>query len=241
MNLKEKYSVGAVILAAGQSKRMGRNKMLLPFDRSTVIATIVSEVTSASVSEAVVVTGYEADKIEAALKAYPVRCVFNPDYAQAEMLVSMQMGLRSMSEHPQAVLMVLGDQPRIRREVVQRVIGAGEPGALMPVFGRRLVFREAGFPVIGFDSDQKKVAALNAGESYIKHIGAERVAAAPGQVGHLAGRLLARHRPAGTLRPLPHHGGSVLAERAGRRAAHLPEIDRLTHAGIILDGLPIGW
>ena len=138
MNLKEKYSVGAVILAAGQSKRMGRNKMLLPFDRSTVIATIVSEVTSTSVDEAIVVTGYEADKIEAALTAYPVRCVFNPDYAQAEMLVSMQMGLRSMSEHQQAVLMVLGDQPRIRHEAVQRVIDAGAPGALViPSYQRR--------------------------------------------------------------------------------------------------------
>src|SRR5512135_3703014 len=117
---------------------MGRNKMLLPFDRSTVIAAIVSEVASTSVSEAVVVTGYEADKIEAALKAYPVRCVFNPDYAQAEMLVSLQMGLRSMPEHQQAVLMVLGDQPRIRHEVVQRVIDAGEPGALViPSYQRR--------------------------------------------------------------------------------------------------------
>ena len=41
MNQQEKYSVGAIILAAGQSKRMGRNKMLLPFERSTVIAAIV--------------------------------------------------------------------------------------------------------------------------------------------------------------------------------------------------------
>jgi len=43
-----------------------------------------------------------------------------------------------------------------------------------------LVFSEAGFPVIGFDSDAAKIAALNRGESYIKHIGANRVAAAVG-------------------------------------------------------------
>lgn len=155
--MKEKYSVGAIILAAGQSKRMGQNKMLLPFDRSTVIATIVSEVTSTSVGEAVVVTGYEADKIKAALTAYPVRCVFNPDYAQAEMLVSLQMGLRSMPEHQQAVLLILGDQPRIRHEVVQRVIDAGEPGALViPSYQRR-----RGHPVLIDRSFWYEVLALS--------------------------------------------------------------------------------
>jgi UDP-N-acetyl-D-glucosamine dehydrogenase len=53
------------------------------------------------------------------------------------------------------------------------VIGQGYVG--LPL---ALVFREAGFPVIGFDIDPEKIAALDRGESYIKHIGPERVRAA---------------------------------------------------------------
>ncbi len=53
------------------------------------------------------------------------------------------------------------------------IIGLGYVG--LPL---ALVFEEAGFPVLGFDIDAKKAEALHRGESYIKHIGHERVAAA---------------------------------------------------------------
>jgi UDP-N-acetyl-D-glucosamine dehydrogenase len=56
------------------------------------------------------------------------------------------------------------------------VIGQGYVG--LPL---ALVFEEAGFPVCGFDVDPTKVDALNGGASYIKHIGADRVAAAVGR------------------------------------------------------------
>ena len=59
------------------------------------------------------------------------------------------------------------------RSAVIGVIGQGYVG--LPL---ALVFREAGFPVIGFDVDPAKVAAISRGESYIKHIGPERVTAA---------------------------------------------------------------
>jgi len=60
-----------------------------------------------------------------------------------------------------------------RREAVVGIIGQGYVG--LPL---ALVFTEAGFPVVGFDSDLKKIDALGRGDSYIKHIGADRVAAA---------------------------------------------------------------
>jgi molybdenum cofactor cytidylyltransferase len=127
----EKYAIGAIILAAGQSKRMGRNKMLLPFGGSTVIQTIVSEVAATSARDVVVVTGYESEKIAAALQHYPARCILNPDYAQTEMIVSIQVGLRAINDRLQAALIVLGDQPRIRHDIVQRVIAACEPEMLI--------------------------------------------------------------------------------------------------------------
>jgi len=124
--------IGAVILAAGQSRRMGRNKMLLPFGTTTVLETIVTEVAACpAVSDLVVVTGHESDRITALLAAYPVRCVVNPAYARAEMLVSLQVGLHALAAGVQAALVVPADHPRLRREVIQRVSEAYQPGALV--------------------------------------------------------------------------------------------------------------
>ncbi len=122
--------IAAIVLAAGQSRRMGQNKLFLPYGTSTVIDTIITEV-AACVRDIVVVTGHQADRVAKHLTAYPVRCVFNPAYAQAEMLVSIQAGLRSLPDTITAALIVLGDQPRLRREIVQRVIDAAEPDTLI--------------------------------------------------------------------------------------------------------------
>ena len=130
--------MAAIVLAAGQSRRMGRNKLLLPFGRSTVIETIVAEVRASKVSDIIVVTGHERERIEAQLTTYPVRCIFNADYARAEMLTSLQVGLRALVENVEAALIVLGDQPRIQRDIIRRVIEARQPGALIiPSFERR--------------------------------------------------------------------------------------------------------
>ena len=124
--------IGAIILAAGQSRRMGRNKMLLPFGDSTVLETIVTEVAACEqVREVIVVTGHESDRIAALLATYPVRCVFNPAYDHTEMLVSWQVGVRALSAEVQAALVLPGDHPRLRREVIQDVIAAQQPGALV--------------------------------------------------------------------------------------------------------------
>lgn len=124
-------TIGAVILAAGESRRMGRNKMLLPYGTATVIETIVTEVTACSPGDVVVVTGHEPDRIAALLASRPVRCVFNPAYARAEMLVSLQVGLRALSADVQAALVVPGDHPRLRRDTIQCVIDAHQPQALV--------------------------------------------------------------------------------------------------------------
>ena len=111
---------------------MGRNKMLLPYGAATVLETVVTEVAACpAVTDVVVVIGHEPDRITALLASQPVRCVFNPAYARAEMLVSLQVGLRALSAEVQAALVVPGDHPRLRRDIIQRVIEAHQPGALV--------------------------------------------------------------------------------------------------------------
>ena len=124
--------IGAIILAAGQSRRMGRNKLLLPYGASTVLETIVTEVLACpAIAEVVVVTGHEPDRVARLLAPYAVQCVFNPAYARAEMLVSLQVGLRALAAEVPAALVVPGDHPRLRRGLIQRVIDAYQPGALV--------------------------------------------------------------------------------------------------------------
>lgn len=124
--------LGAVVLAAGQSRRMGHNKMLLPFAASTVLETVITEVAACEeVRDIVVVTGHQADQIAALLAAYPVRCVFNSAYAQADMLASIQVGLRALLDEALAALIVLGDQPRLQHSVVQRVIAAQQSNTIV--------------------------------------------------------------------------------------------------------------
>ena len=114
--------IAAVVLAAGRSRRMGQPKMILPWGDTTVIGQVVRVLRQASIQKVVVVTGGARRKVEADLSESAVRLVFNPRYAQGEMLVSLQRGLRAVENEVEAALVVLGDQPQIKVEVVQSIL-----------------------------------------------------------------------------------------------------------------------
>jgi len=115
-------SVGAVILAAGQSRRMGRPKLTLPWGETTVIEHVVATIIDAGVSPIVVVTGGAHEQIESILAKYPVILVRNYEYKNVEMLESLQIGIRALPDEISACLVVLGDQPQIESVVVKEVI-----------------------------------------------------------------------------------------------------------------------
>lgn len=129
--------VGAIILAAGQSKRMGRPKLILPWGKKTVIESVVNELLRAGITQIIVVTGGSHDLVEANLRSYPVRIVFNPDYSTGEMMESLNIGLRNETEGWDACLIVLGDQPQIRSEVVSELLAeysSTSAGIIIPSF-----------------------------------------------------------------------------------------------------------
>lgn len=117
-------AIAAVVLAAGESKRMGRPKMVLPWGNTTVIGQVVRMLHQAGVGDIVVVTGGARREVEAALQGLPGRPVYNSHYMGEEMVFSLQAGLSVLSEDIQASLVVLGDQPQIEARVVQAVITA---------------------------------------------------------------------------------------------------------------------
>lgn len=129
--------VAAIVLAAGQSRRMGSPKMVLPWGTTTVIGKVVCTLASAAVDEIVVVTGGARQLVEDALAQLDCGCrlrsVFNPDYAEGEMLSSVQAGVRSMGEDICAALIALGDQPRIQASVVVELLKLYAHGAQLVV------------------------------------------------------------------------------------------------------------
>ncbi len=114
--------VTALVLAAGLSTRMGRNKMTLPWKGRTIIGTVVEALLQGGVSDILVVTGGGREDVRTALKAYPVRTIFNPNYTNGEMLGSYQAGLAAMPEDSLGALITLGDQPQIQPETVRSVL-----------------------------------------------------------------------------------------------------------------------
>ena len=114
--------ISAIVLAAGESKRMGQPKMLLPWGNTTVIGKVVKTLIDAKVNHIKVVIGGAYTGIEEALKAYPVNYIFNQDYANEEMLKSAQLGLTALNNDINAALIVLGDQPQIEVEVVKTIL-----------------------------------------------------------------------------------------------------------------------
>jgi molybdenum cofactor cytidylyltransferase len=113
--------ISAIILAAGQSKRMRQPKMLLPWGKLTVIEHVISTFLNAGIEDLIVVTGGAREQVEGAIGQYPVRKIHNTDYAAGEMLSSIQCALRVMPQRAQAALIGLGDQPQVHEESVRLI------------------------------------------------------------------------------------------------------------------------
>ena len=116
-----KKRVVAVILAAGRSERMGRLKQLLPFGSKTVIETVVDMMLETSVDDIVVVLGHHADEVESVLSNRSVRSVVNSSY-ETGMFSSVLSGLEALGKDVDGMMLLLGDQPQIRGEVVDAVL-----------------------------------------------------------------------------------------------------------------------
>jgi molybdenum cofactor cytidylyltransferase len=114
--------ISAIVLAAGQSKRMGRPKMVLPWGHTTVITHVLSTLIQGGLTDIIVITGGNHEEIEEELSGQPVNCVYNADFVQGEMLSSVKLGLRSLSAENEAALIVLGDQPQIEAHVVEAIL-----------------------------------------------------------------------------------------------------------------------
>jgi molybdenum cofactor cytidylyltransferase len=120
--------IAAIILAAGLSTRMGQPKMILQWKRTTILGKVVSTLNSTGIPEIIVVTGAFREIVEQNIGQlsinYPVRAVYNADYASGEMLSSIQTGLNAIKPPTKAVLIALGDQPQLQQATIQSILSA---------------------------------------------------------------------------------------------------------------------
>ena len=138
-------TLAGIVLAAGESRRMGRPKQLLPFGERTILERAVDTLLAAGIGEVVVVLGHLAERVRSVLGDRPVRAVVNAEYRQG-MLSSVKCGVRAIGAGYDAVLIALGDQPHIEVAVVSEVMRAyraGSAGIVIPRYGDK-----KGHPII---------------------------------------------------------------------------------------------
>ncbi|GAB4505164.1 MAG: hypothetical protein Fur0043_21590 [Anaerolineales bacterium] len=144
--------IAALLLAAGQSRRMGKPKMLLPWGKTTVLGQVIATLQAGGAERIVVVTGSGREEVEALVaqvaQQYTANVpllytVYNQDFVAGEMLSSVQAGLRYLAENvpsAEGAFIAPGDQPQVQERSVRCVMQAyhseGAP-LVVPSFHRR--------------------------------------------------------------------------------------------------------
>ncbi|MGC9343775.1 MAG: nucleotidyltransferase family protein, partial [Bacteroidales bacterium] len=115
----------AIVLAAGSSTRMKRQKLLMPFNGKTMVEEVILNAKKVVNQNIVVVLGADHYEISDQISKLPVATCLNKDYKKG-MLSSVICGFRALPEDAKAVLVFLGDQPQIPSSVAELVIRGWE-------------------------------------------------------------------------------------------------------------------
>jgi molybdenum cofactor cytidylyltransferase len=130
--VKSRQSCSAILLAAGQSKRMGAFKPLLPFGNKTVIECCIDYLREGGVESIVVVVGHRAEEVRKHLEAHPLIFANNPD-PNSEMGASIAAGIRAVPATAEATLIALCDHPAVPASVVSTLIDTWTNGARLVI------------------------------------------------------------------------------------------------------------
>jgi len=129
----------ALVLAAGESRRMGKPKLLLPFGDKTIIEYILDNIRQSKADRILVVLGSHQEEILSKIGARPIGMVVNHRYKEG-MLSSIQTGFAALPDDASAALVYLGDQPLIPSSVADDLIEAykqTQKGIVLPVYKKR--------------------------------------------------------------------------------------------------------
>jgi len=129
--------IWAIILAAGESKRMNSPKMLLPYKDKTIIEKVIENVTTSAVNNTIVVLGSSADAIQRRISDLNVMLCYNENYREG-MLSSVKCGFSNLPGKYEAAFVFPGDHPGIGPGVINMLIESFRSSAkkiVIPLFG----------------------------------------------------------------------------------------------------------
>lgn len=132
-------SVTGIVLAAGAAERMGEPKLLLPYRDRTVLNATVAAVEASRVDRVIIVTGANAEAVEASILTARGSVVRNPDYRRGNM--SSFLTATTTDADAEAFILVAGDQPTTRSEVVDAMVelwAERHPWAAVTVYDDRI-------------------------------------------------------------------------------------------------------
>jgi molybdenum cofactor cytidylyltransferase len=149
--------VSAILLGAGQSKRMGVDKLSLPWRKKTILEVCLRVLLRSEAGEVVVVVNEAIRDLLAHWEDERLKVVVNSQFRKG-MSTSIVRGLHALSAQSKGILIALGDQPGLRTSTINALIHAFVPkgrAILVPTYrGRR------GNPVIFDRSYEKELLAL---------------------------------------------------------------------------------
>lgn len=154
--VRETPRIAVLVLAAGQSRRMGStNKLLAKVADKPLLRHAIEAALASKASDVIVVTGHERAEIEAVLDGTAARAVHNPDYAQG-LSTSLKAGINALPPGTDAAIVCLGDMPEVDAGLLDRLINAFDPaqgrGIVVPTHqgkrGNPVLWGSAYFPAM---------------------------------------------------------------------------------------------
>ncbi len=118
--------VGAVVLAAGASSRMGGSKLLVELDGKPMVRDVVDKTLGSRASPVAVVTGNKADAVREALVNCEVGLINNVDFSRG-LSSSLKVGLKALPADCDGAVIVLGDMPAITSALIDKLVDAFNP------------------------------------------------------------------------------------------------------------------
>ena len=172
--------ISAVVLAAGRSTRMGRNKLVLPLDGKPVLQRVLDALRDSKVDETVVVLGGGAEEVRRSIELGGTKAVVNRRYAEG-MSTSIKAGLARVDSSTDAAVIVLGDQPFLSAALVDALIDAFQAErapVVLPVHrgkrGNPVLFARSVFPeIMRIGGDRGAKSVVEAHEHNVLEVEAE--------------------------------------------------------------------
>jgi xanthine dehydrogenase accessory factor len=136
---KKIINTWSVILAAGESKRMKEQKLLMKYGKSSIIETVVQKNLDSKVNGVMVVLGADHEEVAAKIKRFRVGSINNEEYTMG-MFSSVRKGVSALPPEADSVIISLGDQPMINSGIINDLIDlkkGSSKGIILPVYKRK--------------------------------------------------------------------------------------------------------